>query len=58
MCNLQLLIKQELSMKHSIPNPRDGRLATVALTPMEAQIDELRSVTLSLSAPDKGTCTA
>lgn len=36
----------------SISDPRRGGLATVQLTPMEAQIEEARSVTLSLGVAD------
>lgn len=36
----------------SISDPRNGGLATVQLTPMEAQIEKPRSVTLSLAVPD------
>lgn len=36
----------------SISDPRNGGLATVQLTPMETQIEEPRSVTLSLAVPN------
>jgi copper transport protein len=36
----------------SISDPRNGGLATLQLTPTEAQIEEPRSVTLSLAVPN------
>lgn len=36
----------------SVSNPRNGGLASVQLTAMKAQIEEPRSVTLSLAVPD------
>lgn len=38
----------------SIVDPRNGGMATVQLTPMDEQAEPARSVTLSLSVPDKG----